>query len=73
MMQQRLQVGAVQSTGRRAGQAQIIRPFLGRAVAAAAAAVARLAAKMGAGELAMANTAPRLPGKQLPGGPRWPQ
>jgi len=69
-MRQPLQVGALQSIGRRAGQAQIIRPFLGQAVADAAAAVAMPSAKMGAGELAKANTATPLPGKQPPGGPR---
>jgi hypothetical protein len=64
---------ALHSIGKRAGQAQIIRPFPGQAVADAAAAVAMSAAQMGAGELAIANAVMPLPARQLPGGRQWPR
>ena len=71
-MPQPLQVGALQSIGICAGQAQIIR-FLGQAVADTAVTVAMPAAQKGAGELAIANTVMRMPAKQLPGNRQWPR
>jgi hypothetical protein len=72
-MPQPLQVGALQSIGRCAGQAQIIRFFPGQAVADTAVTVAMPAAQMGAGELAIANTVMRMPAKQLRGSRQWPR